>query len=365
MNLDALAEYDQTRDFSTKAVRALCYAPYANLYFDQAGRVRVCCYNVAYPIGNILESGIDEIWRGAKVKFLRDALADYKFGPGCNFCDDQTAGGWFGNAAIRRFDQFAVPSAEPEWPQQMEFSISNSCNLECVMCRGIYSSAIRARREKLPPLPRLYSDEFLDSLRKYLPHLKRAKFLGGEPFLIVEYFRLWDSMIAEGVATPCHVTTNGTQYNSRIERIMDALPMSFAVSLDGATKETVESIRVNANYDEQLKILKRFREYTRERKTDLSLTFCFMRQNWHEFGEYCLFADEWGCNVGVNTVLNPPEFAVYNLPQEELRKILNAMEEQAARLGSQLKRNRAVWFAELDRLRRKCLAEERFVVLTN
>jgi sulfatase maturation enzyme AslB (radical SAM superfamily) len=57
-------------------------------------------------------------------------------------------------------------------------------------------------------------------------------------------------MIAEGLATPCHITTNGTQYNSSIERIMDALPMSFAVSLDGATKETVESIRVNANYEE-------------------------------------------------------------------------------------------------------------------
>jgi hypothetical protein len=141
---------------------------------------------------------------------------------------------------------------------------------------------------------------------------------------------------------------SGTQYNAKIERIMDALPMSFAVSLDGATKETVESIRVNANYEEQLQILKRFRQYTRERRTDLSLTFCFMRQNWHEFGDYCLFADEWGCNVRVNTVVKPPEFGVYNLPAGELRKIFNAMEVQALRLDSALKQNRAVWFAEFD-----------------
>jgi MoaA/NifB/PqqE/SkfB family radical SAM enzyme len=354
MNLEALAEYDRSRNFSRKAVRALCYAPYANLYFDQSGRVRVCCHNWAFPLGNVQTSTIDEMWKGVKAKLLRDSLATYEFGPGCEFCERQTRGGWFANPALRRFDEFDVPSADPEWPQEMEFSISNTCNLECVMCSGLYSSAIRARREKLPPLPKVYSDEFLGSLRKYLPHLRRAKFLGGEPLLVAEYFRLWDMMIAEGLTTPCHVTTNGTLYNARIERIMEALPMSFAVSLDGATKETVESIRVNANYDQQLQILKRFLEYTRAKKTTLGLTFCFMRQNWHEFGEYCLFADEWGCDIFVNTVMNPPQFGVYNLPAEELRKILEAMEAQAPRLDTLLKRNRAIWFAELDLVRRRC-----------
>ena len=83
-----------------------------------------------------------------------------------------------------------------------------------------------------------------------------------------------------------------------------------------------------------------------------------MRQNWHEFGEYCSFADEWGCSVGVNMVLKPPEFGVYTLPPEELRKILNGMEAQAEALDSRLKRNRAVWFAELDRVRRKLRQQE-------
>jgi hypothetical protein len=144
---------------------------------------------------------------------------------------------------------------------------------------------------------------------------------------------------------------------------MQTLDFSFAVSLDGATKETVENIRVNANFEEQLAILKWLRDYTRERGTDLSLTFCFMRQNWHEFGEFCLFADEWGCNVGVNTVNKPPEFSVNNLPAEELRKIVNAMEAQAERLDSLLKRNRIAWFAELERLRRKCEKAERTMAI--
>jgi MoaA/NifB/PqqE/SkfB family radical SAM enzyme len=318
--------------------------------------VRVCCHNFSHSIGNILRSSIDEIWQGARVNVLRDALSSYEFGPGCEFCEFQTAEGWFGNLSMRKFDEFPVNTQHPVWPQQMEFSISNVCNLECIMCRGTWSSAIRSHREKLPPLPRLYSDDFLLSLRKYLPHLRRAKFLGGEPFLIEEYFRLWDMMIGDSLMTPCHVTTNGTHYNSRIERVLEGLPMSLAVSLDGATKKTVESIRVNAKYDVQMENLRRFREYTRARCTSLSFTFCLMRQNWQELGEFCLFADAWDCPVWINTVLQPPEFGIYTLPVDDLRKILEAMEIQAAHLESQLRKNRNVWFGELERIRRKCNA---------
>jgi len=334
-------------------VRAMCYAPHTNLYFDQWGMVKVCCWSRQFPVGDIRKEPVGEIWRGARIQLLREALQSYSFELGCSFCEAQIGAGWLATTAMRNFDQFAVGSPIPEWPQRVELSISNSCNLECVMCNGDFSSAIRAHREHLPPRPKIYPDDFIDTLRPFLPHLKQLKFLGGEPFLVPEYYRLWDMMIEDGLPTRCHLTTNGTQYNGRIERIMAAVPMSFAVSLDGATKATVESIRVNADFDEQLRILRIFRDYTKQRKTDLSLTFCFMRQNWHEFGEYCLFADAWECNVGVNTVVKPPQFGVYTLPAEELRQVLAEMERQAVTLDTRLKRNRKVWFAELERVRLK------------
>jgi sulfatase maturation enzyme AslB (radical SAM superfamily) len=353
MDADTLARYSNSRSIADKAVQSLCYAPHTNLFFDQIGDVRACCWNWEHKLGNALRDSIDDIWHGAQIQILRATLEGMKFGPGCEFCDRQTAGGWVANPPMKTFDRFSISAAVPEWPQRMEFSISNSCNLECIMCRGYCSSAIRAHREKLPPRRMAYSAEFVESLRKYLPHLNRAKFLGGEPFLIVEYYRIWEMMIADGLNTEIHITTNGTQYNAKIEGVLNALRVNLAVSLDGATRETVESIRVNANYDEQMRNLKRFREYTLARKTDLSLTFCFMRQNWFEFGDFCLFAEEMGCQVGVNAVVNPPHCAVYNLPAAELCEILRSMEQQSHRLETQLKRNRGVWLDEIDRLRRR------------
>jgi len=353
MDQNRFADYDLARDFSDKAVRALCYAPYTSLYFDVVGNVRVCCHNSRYPVGSILRNTIDEIWQGVKVKILRDALTGYEFGPGCDFCRAQTAE-TFSNASMRRFDRFTVTGEEPLWPQQMEFSISNVCNLECLMCRGLWSSAIRARREKLPPLPRLYTDTFFESLWKYLPHVRQLKFLGGEPFLIAEYYKIWDRIIADGISVPCHVTTNGTHFNAKIERVLEHIPMSFAVSLDGATKTTIEGIRVNAKYEEVMGNVQRFRDYARARKTSFTVTYCLMRLNWHEFGDFCLMADAWDCAVGINTVVSPPEFGIYTQPTEELRKILTAMETESISLGPKLGRNRAVWFGELERIRAQC-----------
>jgi radical SAM protein with 4Fe4S-binding SPASM domain len=347
------AEYDLTRDFSNKAVRSLCYAPYNSLYFDNEGNVRVCCHNWKHRVGNILKNTLDEIWHGAQIQILRDALKGYKFGPGCEFCEFRTAE-TFNNLSMRHFDRFPIISDPPEWPQQMEFSISNSCNLECIMCRGLWSSAIRARREKLPPLPRLYGDSFFESLWKYLPHLRQLKFLGGEPFLIAEYYKLWDRMISDGLRVPCHVTTNGTQYNAKVERILNNIPMSFSVSMDGATKETVESIRVNAKYNEVMEHARRFREYAREQNTTFSLTYCLMRQNWHELGDYCLLADSWDVPVWINTVVQPQGFGIYDLPIEQFRKVHEGMEAQVPRLESALKRNKSIWFGELERIRMKC-----------
>lgn len=337
----------------------MCYAPHTNIFFDMKGNAKACCWNWAHPLGNVKTDTMDEIWAGAKAALLRRRLEADDFSAGCQFCDKQTADGWTERAVMRAFDQYPVSAADPEWPQRLEFSISNSCNLECVMCSGTFSSAIRARREKLPPTESAYSREFIDSLRKYLPHLKRAKFLGGEPFLITEYYHIWDMMVEVAPHVSGHITTNGTMLTRRVEHYMEKLRFAFSVSLDGATKKTVESIRVNADFDEQMRNLKRFREYTYAKKTDLSLTFCFMRQNWHEFGAFCLLADEWNCNVGINTVTKPVEFAVNNLPARELREIVTVMERQSAEIEPKLKRNRNTWLTEVKRLRLKCEMMER------
>lgn len=352
MASEHLQLYDAERNFGDKAFRSACYAPFVSMYFDQFGFVRVCCQNFQHTLGNVAHHSLDEIWTGERARNLRSALRKYNFNLGCEYCRWQLDEGNYNNFA-RQFDRWPVSSETEFWPAQMEFSISNTCNLECVMCNGEWSSSIRTRREKLPPIRKVFDDRFFEDLRKYLPHLRWLKILGGEPFLANESYRIWDMLIEAGLQTPCHVTTNGTQYNAKVERILEALPVSFSVSMDGATKETVERVRKNANFETLHANFRRFHAYARERGTDIGLTYCLLPCNYHEFGDYLLFADEWDVDVSVNTVLHPPEHSLYAMNAEELRPIVDALDKQGQRVQPRLKRNRQVWISEFERVRHR------------
>lgn len=348
-----IEKFDATRRFDDKAMRSLCYAPFVSMYFDSLGYVKACCQNWTFTLGNVGVQRLDEIWNGARTRALRKALKEYNLDRGCQFCKWQLdEGNYIGNFA-RNYDRYEVASDDPPWPVRMEFTVSNTCNLECIMCHGELSSAIRSRRERLPPLPKAYREEFFEDLRKYLPHLVTTNFMGGEPFLAQETLRIWDMMIEDGLSIPCHVTTNGTQYNARVERILERLPISFVVSMDGRTKETVERIRVNAKFEEVLENFRRFHAYARERGTSMVLAYCLMRQNWHEFGDFLLFGDEYDCDVCVNVVSFPVKCSLFAMPRAELQGVLAAMERQEASLLPKLGRNRHVWIVERDRIRNK------------
>jgi MoaA/NifB/PqqE/SkfB family radical SAM enzyme/tetratricopeptide (TPR) repeat protein len=339
------------RDFSNKSVKSACYAPFVSLFFRTTGEVQACCRNESLLLGNVREQRLRDIWHGPQAAKLREALTRYDFGLGCEYCEWELKSGNRQTAFRSLFDPFPVVSGQPEWPAVIDFVGSNTCNFECVMCWGELSSSIRGNRQGLPPLPKAYGDQFFEDLRDFLPHLQWMNFIGGEPFLMSEAYRTWDLMIADALSVACHVTTNGSQFNAKVERVLQALPMHLTVSLDGATKATFESIRLRSNFETVIANVHRFHAYTRQRGTRLNLAFCLMRQNWREFGEMLAFGDRMDCDVLVNTVLEPAHCSLFTLPVDDLRLVVADLQKQDAEMSRTLRRNRAVWDETLQKLR--------------
>ncbi|MFN8050289.1 MAG: radical SAM protein [Acidimicrobiales bacterium] len=328
-----------------------CAAPSAAMYLDQRGDVRACCWNSLHPMGNVENDTLHDIWFGGRADELRAALAADDYSLGCHACAQMAARGNDALVFARSFDHLPV-TTPLGYPSEISFAMSNTCNLQCVMCRGEWSSSIRAQREHLPPLPEVYHDRFFDELREFLPHLTSAKFLGGEPFLQRETYRIWDLMTELGLRIPCSVTTNATQWSPRVERALDAHPVSITVSLDGMSAATYESIRVGASHEAVMANVARFHEAARRHDTFFSLTWCLMPDNWHEFGDYLLLADRLDCVAGVNTVPEPRRSTSSGCRWSSSETIVATLEtEERTRLRG-LSRNRPVWDHQLDRLRK-------------
>lgn len=352
MDIDALRKADESnRNLAGKPVKSACYAPFVSLFFTTSGSVQACCRNDVFSLGNIRNQPLKQIWNGGKIAALRKALVDYKFHLGCKYCEWEAEGPAQLTSIRLAGDDFPVVSAEPEWPGQIEFCGSNICNLECMMCSGGSSSAIRGNSCGLPTLPRVYDDRFFEDLREFLPHLRQMHFLGGEPFLTPESHRIWDLMIQDRLQVPCLVTTNATQFNARIERVLEALPLSIAVSLDGVTKQTFEHVRRRAKFEVVIANLHRFHAYTRKRATQFRINFCLMRQNWHELGDLLLFAEHLDCEVCVNTVVDPLQCSLFALPEQELSRVIHSLDKQGDQLESRLQKHGSLFRESVQTLR--------------
>jgi MoaA/NifB/PqqE/SkfB family radical SAM enzyme len=345
-----LTEYHRRRTVDHQRFRSACYAPFVGMSFDMSGAVSVCAFTRTMPIGQVGEIPLIEMWRGAEIRALRDAVVRDDLAHACTRCAEEIAGGNLTGSLAAGFDRFTA-EREPAWPVRMEFALSNACNLQCVMCAGEFSSSIRAHREGLPALPQRYGEEFIEELTPFLAHLDQARFLGGEPFLAEVNFRIWERMIDLGLRVECNVTTNGTQWSPRVERVLDALPFSIGISIDGARAETVEAIRVGVDHGRLLANVARFADYRDRTGSSLSLTYCLMVPNAAEFVEFLVFAERLGCDVFVNTVRQPPEYSLYLLPADELRAVVGGLERERAAHADRIPRNLHVLDGQIERLR--------------
>ena len=328
-----------------------CSAPTTHLRFETRGLVFACCRNTR-PLGNVRTDSLREIWTGVRRRELVASLDRGDASLGCQSCAGEIELEGRAGSYAATFDQWAVDrlAGEPEWPRRFEFNLSNACNLQCVQCDGESSSAIRIHRERLPPLPPVYGESFFDELIEFLPHLDEVMFGGGEPFLASENFAVWDRMIEHAPGLPCTVVTNATQWNARVERILESLVVSPVISLDAIRQDTFERIRLGASYDAVMANVDRLVRIADERGGRASVNFCLMQQNYTEFAELLRWADDRNVKVNTLVVREPTEFSIAQADAATIDAVAACFERDDAGLQASLGLNLATWNDELRRV---------------
>jgi MoaA/NifB/PqqE/SkfB family radical SAM enzyme len=317
---EQLQAYNQTRPAGVRDTP--CLAPFNAIYIGHRGRIWSCCANKVYTLGVYPDQSLEQIWFGEKADGLRASLSANDFSKGCQVCYHRLRAGNY-NVAARGYD--LTSRRRDGYPTRMEFELSNTCNLECVMCRGEFSSSIRKNRDQKPPIPVPYDSRFLDQLESFIPPLESARFLGGEPFLIPLYEEVWEMMIRLNPRVEVTLQTNGTIMNPRVRRVLENLSFSISVSIDSVDKENFERIRKNSSFDTVVENLRIFQEYSRRRGTHLSIVSMVMPQNWWELPELVAFANRLGVSIFLGLVVGPKECSLSVLPSSELEGIIERL----------------------------------------
>jgi MoaA/NifB/PqqE/SkfB family radical SAM enzyme len=318
---DQLLKYNENRVPEARSMG--CWAPIKSLYFGFRGNTSVCCFNKIHVVGKYPELTIREIWDSAKRKEIAQRLVQNDFSLGCKGCEELILAENYKALPAKNFD--TLPILRTDYPSKMDFELSNECNLECLMCRGEFSSAIRKNREKLPPIKSAYDTNFVNQLEEFIPYLENSHFLGGEPFLIPIYLDIWERMVAINPNIRISIQTNGTILTERIKRIIHSMNFDIAVSIDSIEEDTYRVIRKNGEWKKVLPNVHYFREYCRENNTHFHISFCPMIQNWEELPKVVAFANELDCNIFFNTVFHPKSCSIGSLSSTEISGIIDTL----------------------------------------
>ena len=309
-----IGEYNASR--GKPGSRHICHAPFTNMYFNVHGDCAPCWLTFIEP-DSYPQKSIHDIWFGEKYQQLRDHLLNYDLTHKCNVCLKNLQGGNYTSVLAKAYDV----NEPARYPSMLELELSNTCNLECVMCIGELSSSIRKNRERLPAIKNAYDDNFVQQLEEFIPHLKELRFNGGEPFLINAVFKIFEKVEKLNPNLKIVIATNGTVVNYKVKEWLGKLNIHINFSLDSLTPDIYETIRVNAHFDRVMENFKFYHEYTRTNNRTMCLMVNPMRNNWHEMPEFIRFVNKYNINIWFNTIHRPIDWAIWSLPHAQLQQI--------------------------------------------
>jgi MoaA/NifB/PqqE/SkfB family radical SAM enzyme len=309
-------DFDKSREINTVSP---CVAPFNNMYFTTEGHAAPCWLLVGHLEQWSTDKSIKNIWFGPHFDKFREDLKNGVFESKCRVCKQKIeADTW---PLAMAYDGFPVQ----EYPSCLELELSNQCNLECLMCEGRLSSGIRKNREKLPPMPNVYDDSFVEQLKEFIPHLKELRFNGGEPFAQKIVYDICMLVADMNPGLRINIATNGTVYNKQVKTILERCNIHLNISIDSLDKQNYESIRVNGDFDVLMENFNKFNQYCKENDRGLSVMVNPMRNNWWEMPKFVEFTNENKVHLWYNTIHHPEHLGIWNLPSSDLKNILDKL----------------------------------------
>lgn len=171
---------------------------------------------------------------------------------------------------LRRLFPYTVPSA-----RFIEIETSTRCSLKCQMCEHTYWKES----------PKIMSFEQFKHVLDQFPKLKFLSLTGiGENFLNPDFMKILRHAKSCGI----YVDLNDPFFfldESRIKELIDIGLDSIVLSMDAATKETYEKLRVGSSFDRVIENIKSFIRLKREMGSffpQLSVNFVINKENLHE-----------------------------------------------------------------------------------
>lgn len=175
------------------------------------------------------------------------------------------------------------------WPQTVELPVAGNCNLRCEMCSLAHGAPT-------------YAFWTLQDVARFKELFKFATSVNptgvGEPLMARDFFPILEYFKSFGLGVGFY--TNATLMDEKkSEKLIVIGADTVSVSLDGATKETFERIRVHAKWEPVIRNIRRLvamRDAAKKSVPRVQIAMVLMKDNIHEFPAMVRLTKELGAD---------------------------------------------------------------------
>lgn len=279
-----------------------CAAPFDALSTGWQGDAFICTCPAWMPfkIGNITEAeSADTLWNSAKAIELRTSILDGSF----RYCS-RTLCSLINTRSLPRRSEVTRPDLAkqirendpvmPDAPKVVELNHDNSCNLACPSCRTEIRMAKPAEIDR-------YQQATPRVLLPMLKKVTRYTYIsgGGEAFASRHYRSILSQLNKEEFPDlKVFLITNAQLINRKMWGDFENLNGMFlriAVSIDAATKETYERVRLPGKWENLLAGMEFLAQLRAEGHTpSLGINFVVQQENFRELRLFYELGNQWG-----------------------------------------------------------------------
>jgi len=273
---------DTHKDMS---IKTRCPKPFDTLLIDKFGSCYLCECTAWLPqsVGNLQLQEIEDILSSDSAKTLRGSIIDGSF----RYCNEKQCA-WLLYTKAGEVWGKDIPVTQIK---NIRLAVDDSCNLRCPSCRNkqifVASGSYLKTRIKI-----------IDKIIRFLKTLNHEVLVhvgsDGDPFASLVY-RHFMREAADIKNLDFSFQTNGLllkQMYNRTKKIWSRT-RKIGVSVDGATKETYERLRLGGSYDKLLENL----EFLKEKKKEYNFKFYFhfvvQKGNYHEMLKIIELAEKY------------------------------------------------------------------------
>jgi len=307
-----------------------CPRPFDTVLIDKQGSCFACECTSWLPqsIGNLQVQPLAEILGSDKAQHLQSSIEDGTY----RYCNNKQCA-WL-------LDKKNPPPWTTQLPERritnLRLAIDDSCNLRCPSCR---KSLIFHKEGSAFNLGMRLADKINEWLYDYEHPLQVHIGSDGDPFASHVYRHFMEH-------TPTRdninysILTNALMFNdfhTRVPHVIGNL-QELGVSIDGASRQTYEKLRLGGKWDKVLEGLESIAEQKQKHNFRFILHFVVQKDNYHEMEDIINLGRQYGADrVWLNRITDwqtftdfgshdvvSPQHPEHNKFQQEFLKIKTA-----------------------------------------